>query len=271
MFQVFCNLVCPPIWKYLSQAAGTHIQGCTQTCPRLYNDLSMAIHELVEGLVQGCMQTHPRLSVVASFNHPALVPPCLPALVPFLPFHLAMLPVYHLLPLPLSALTPSCQGTLVPSHPPALVPSYPCTLPTYIFLGCEGARAQGAWGYGEDRGMRGTWVWGHENSCSVEVSQLHPSTNTTPSTFTEWQMAFVGHHHGPSILGQKDKPAAEVTLNEPPKKCPKTTFLETRLLVQTSVSLFSIKISNIEKLLNESLIDITMNTQWIDYSIFEVP
>ena len=38
---------------------------------------------------------------------------------------------------------------------------------------------------------------------SGEVSPPHANRTTIPYTFTELQKAFVGPHHGPKILGQK--------------------------------------------------------------------
>ena len=50
-------------------------------------------------------------------------------------------------------------------------------------------------------------------TCSVQVSPPLSSRTTTPSTFTEWQMAFIGSHHGSNILGQKaPKQTTKVTL-----------------------------------------------------------
>ena len=51
---------------------------------------------------------------------------------------------------------------------------------------------------------------------SVQVSPPPPSRIMTVYSLTEWQMAFVGPHHMPKILGKNHQSTTKVTLNEPP-------------------------------------------------------
>ena len=50
----------------------------------------------------------------------------------------------------------------------------------------------------------------------VQVSPPPPSRIMTAYSLTEWQMAFVGPHHMPTILGKNHQSTTKVTLNEPP-------------------------------------------------------
>ena len=51
---------------------------------------------------------------------------------------------------------------------------------------------------------------------SVQVSPPPPSRIMTAYSLTEWQIAFVGPHHMPKILGKNHQSTTKVTLNEPP-------------------------------------------------------
>ena len=84
--------------------------------------------------------------------------------------------------------------------------------------GCEGQKGQKTWVWRAQRAegwktrllsCNHFWVQKDQTSSittySVEVSPPPSSTFTTPSTFSEWQMAFIGPHHRPKIMGQKDQ------------------------------------------------------------------
>ena len=84
--------------------------------------------------------------------------------------------------------------TIVPLHPHTLSPLCPhALLPSQPFI-----------------------------STTSKCKMLKPQSRTTmPSTFTKWQMAFIGPHYLPNILGQKVKTNHLCDSNEPPIISPK--------------------------------------------------
>ena len=87
-----------------------------------------------------------------------------------------------------------------------------CKVPTTIRgMGWEWDREQGR---GWDRGQDREWDRGETGQNQIilgfrvptysgEVSPPPANRTTIPYTFTELQKAFVGPHHGPKSLGQK--------------------------------------------------------------------